>query len=219
MDERTTGIILRTRPLTETSLIVHWLTPDLGRLATVAKGARRLKSPFAGKLDLFFRADFSFVRSRRSDLHGLREVSVRDFNPILRTNLAYLEQAAYCARLLELGTETETPLPGFYEMFAGVLILLSGQPKDHRAVHAFEARLLRELGIMPDLARGPLTPAGRAHFTQIARAEWSELPEIALAEAQSIEIGRYLRGLIAFHFDRVPAGRPNDVACGKQMER
>ena len=34
MIETTRGIILRTRPLTETSLIVHWLTPDLGRLAT-----------------------------------------------------------------------------------------------------------------------------------------------------------------------------------------
>ena len=46
MTENATGIILRTRPLTETSLIVHWLTPELGRLATVAKGARRHKSLF-----------------------------------------------------------------------------------------------------------------------------------------------------------------------------
>ena len=67
MDERATGIILRTRLLTDTSLIVHWLTPDLGRLATVAKGARRPKSPFRGKLDLFYEADFSFARSRRSE--------------------------------------------------------------------------------------------------------------------------------------------------------
>ncbi|HXA44461.1 MAG TPA: recombination protein O N-terminal domain-containing protein, partial [Candidatus Angelobacter sp.] len=58
MIKNATGIILRTRPLTETSLIVHWLTPDLGRLATVAKGARRPKSPFAGRLDLFYVADF-----------------------------------------------------------------------------------------------------------------------------------------------------------------
>ena len=69
MIETATGIILRTRPLTETSLIVHWLTPDFGRLATVAKGARRPKSPFAGQLDLFYAADFSFSRSRSSDLH------------------------------------------------------------------------------------------------------------------------------------------------------
>ena len=38
---RTTGLVLRTRPLTETSLIVQWLTRDFGRVATVAKGARR----------------------------------------------------------------------------------------------------------------------------------------------------------------------------------
>ena len=73
MTESATGLILRARPLTETSLIIHWLTPDLGRIAMVAKGARRAKSPFAGKLDLFYLADFSFNRSRRSDLHTLRE--------------------------------------------------------------------------------------------------------------------------------------------------
>ena len=61
--ERTTGVVLRTRPLTETSLIVQWLTPDLGRVATVAKGARRPKSPFRGQIDLFYRAEFSFMRS------------------------------------------------------------------------------------------------------------------------------------------------------------
>ena len=55
MIETATGLILRTRPLTETSLIVHWLTPDFGRIATVAKGARRNQSPFLGKLDLFYR--------------------------------------------------------------------------------------------------------------------------------------------------------------------
>ena len=50
MDERAHGVILRIRPLTESSLIVQWLTPESGRLATVAKGARRPKSAFLGKL-------------------------------------------------------------------------------------------------------------------------------------------------------------------------
>ena len=78
MTESASGLIQRTRPLTETSLIIHWLTPDLGRIATVAKGARRAKSPFAGKLDLFYEADFSFSRSRSSELHTLREVTLRE---------------------------------------------------------------------------------------------------------------------------------------------
>src|SRR6266851_4764215 len=97
MIETTTGVVLRTRPLTETSLIVQWLTPTLGRIATVAKGARRPKSPFRGKLDLFYLADFSFSRSRRSELHTLREASLRETHAFLREELGYLQQACYCA--------------------------------------------------------------------------------------------------------------------------
>src|SRR5471032_787550 len=97
MIESTRGIILRPRPLTETSLIVHWLTPDFGRIATVAKGARRAKSPFAGKLDLFYVADFSFTRSRSSQLHNLREVSLRETHGAIRQDMARLQQAAYAA--------------------------------------------------------------------------------------------------------------------------
>ena len=65
--ESAIGIILQTRPLTETSLIVEWLTPEFGRIATVAKGARRTKSPFHGKLDLFYEAAFSFSKVVQSD--------------------------------------------------------------------------------------------------------------------------------------------------------
>ena len=87
MSESASGIILRTRLLTETSLIVHWLTAKSGRIATVAKGARRAKSPFLGKLDLFYEADFSFGRSRRSDLHILREVILRETHGAIRTDI------------------------------------------------------------------------------------------------------------------------------------
>src|SRR6516164_9889293 len=111
MIENATGLVLRTRPLTETSLIVQWLTPNFGRLATVAKGARRPKSPFRGKLDLFYLADFSFNRSRRSELHALREVSLRETHPGLRRELGCLQQASYGVALIEQTTETETPLP------------------------------------------------------------------------------------------------------------
>ena len=124
MIQSATGLILRTRPLTETSLIVHWLTPDFGRIATVAKGARRPKSPFLGKLDLFYVADFSFSRSRRSDLHTLREVGLRELHAALRQNLAGLRQATYATAFIEQATETETPLPAVYNL----MLRVSGFP-------------------------------------------------------------------------------------------
>ena len=134
MDEKSTGLILRTRPLTETSLIVHWLAPEAGRIATVAKGARRPKSPFRGKLDQFYLADFSFVRSRRSELHVLREVSLRDTHRALREDLQLLRQAAYCALLIEQATETDTPLPGIFRLMTDWLAFASGSPGDPLAV-------------------------------------------------------------------------------------
>src|SRR5580692_1422034 len=95
MIESVTGLILHTRPLTETSLIIHWLTPNFGRIATVAKGARRHKSPFFGKLDLFYLADFTFSRSRSSDLHNLREVNLRETHSTIRKKILSVQQAAY----------------------------------------------------------------------------------------------------------------------------
>ena len=117
MSESASGIVLRARLLTETSLIIHWLTPDFGRIATVAKGARRPKSPFLGKLDLFYEADFSFSRSRRSDLHILREVNLRETHGELRADILKLHRAAYATAFIELATETDTPLPNVFELF------------------------------------------------------------------------------------------------------
>jgi len=128
MIEAAAGLVLRTRPLTETSLIIHWLTPALGRLATVAKGARRANSPFRGKLDLFYLADFSFSRSRRSELHTLREVSLRQTHSGLREDLALLQQACYCAALVEQATEMETPLAGVFELMIGLIGQILGGP-------------------------------------------------------------------------------------------
>src|SRR2546428_6220095 len=151
----------RTRPLTETSLIVHWLTPDFGRIATVAKGARRSTSLFRGKLDLFYLADFSFSRSRRSELHSLREVSLREPHSALRRELGYLQQASYGAALIGQATETETPMPAIFDLMYGFLNYLPAQPPAAQTLFAFELKLLRELGLQPDLAQTKLTAGGK----------------------------------------------------------
>src|SRR5262250_915470 len=110
MDERAHGIVLRVHPMTETSLIIRWLTLQFGRIATVARGALRRKSPFRGKLDLFYLADFSFSRSRRAELHSLREMVLRETHPALRRELVCVQQAAYGVALIEQTTERETPV-------------------------------------------------------------------------------------------------------------
>ena len=80
--ESTHAIFLRKRKLSDTSLIISWCTSSLGCVQTVAKGARGAKSPFAGKLDLFYEAEIQIARSRKSNLHTLREVALT--NPVRR---------------------------------------------------------------------------------------------------------------------------------------
>lgn len=212
MIQSATGLILRTRPLTETSLIVHWLTPDFGRIATVAKGARRPKSPFLGQLDLFYVADFSFSRSRRSDLYILREVGLRELHAALRQNLASLRQATYATAFVEQATETETPLPGVYDSMLGFLDYLCQKPAQPQSVFAFELKLLRELGLEPDWENTGLSPGSKNIGRSLARGGWPACTRLKLSHVQIIELQEFLHGFLTFHLGRLPRGRAAALA-------
>jgi DNA repair protein RecO (recombination protein O) len=207
MDERTTGIILRTRPLTETSLIVHWLTADAGRIATVAKGARRAKSPFAGRLDIFFDAALSFQRQRHGDLHSLREVGVLRVRDPIRRNFAALEQASYFVRLIEQTTEVETPLPAIFDLMTAALDALPAAGSNPVTVFAFEVKLLSELGLSPIAAPGRLSAGAREILGGIPPADWSLLGRIRLSEAQVRELQHFLHAFLVENLGKVPALR------------
>lgn len=210
--ERAHGIVLRTRPLTETSLIVNWLTVESGRISTVAKGARRAKSPFRGKLDLFYETEFSFQRSQRSELHNLREVVLHDTNEALRRNLGYLQQAAYCSALIEQSTERETPLPVVFELMRGFLHALPLTSAQPQTVFAFELKLLEELGLQPDLEESKLTAGARLVARALAEKDWGSATRLKLSEAQVTELRQFLHGFLIFHLGRIPSGRDKALA-------
>jgi len=210
--ERAHGIILRTRPLTETSLIVNWLTPDFGRISTVAKGARRATSPFRGKLDLFYETDFSFQRSRRSELHTLRELVLRETNAALRTELGYLQQASYCSTLIEQTTETQTPLPEIYELFRDFIHALPKQPPKPRTVFAFELKLLEILGLAPDIGESKLSTEARTLMKALTETDWDGLPALRATAAQANAIKQFLHGFLIYHLGRIPKGREQAVS-------
>ena len=207
MTESTHGIILRTRPLTETSLIVHWLTPDLGRIATVAKGARRPKSPFAGKLDLFYAADFSFSRSRRSELHTLREASLRETHGAIRGDILKLQQAGYIAAFIEQTTETEAPIPEIFELTREFLKHLCAHPPQPQDIFALELKLLRELGLEPDYDELRLSPGSKKIVAALVDGDWESGARLKLSDAQIGELRQVLHGFLIFHLGHLPRGR------------
>lgn len=148
--EKSQGIIIRLTKLTETSLIVHWCTLEDGLIKTVAKAARRPKSPFAGKIDLFFQAELTWVRSRKSELHTLREVAVVNYRENLRKCYADIVAASYFTDLLARVVEPDHPVPELYDLLERGLNYLGENGADERGVLHFERELARMLGVSHD---------------------------------------------------------------------
>lgn len=207
MIESSTGIVLRTQPLTETSLIVQWLTPDFGRIATVAKGARRPKSPYAGKLDLFYEADFSFGRSRRGELHTLREVSLRKTNGALREDILKLQQVAYGAAFITQTTETETPLAAPFELFQKFLEAVAGHAPLPQLIFAFELKMLGELGLEPEWGKAEMAAGTKKIAQVLLQRDFTSGFGVKLAATQASELRQFLHGFIIFHLGKLPRGR------------
>jgi DNA repair protein RecO (recombination protein O) len=143
----TCGILLRKRRLSDTSLIVSWCTNSMGVIQTVARGARRPKSPFAGRLDLFFEAELSIAMSRKSNLHTLREVAVTNPFAGIRTNYLRTETASYFVELIEICTETEHHEPEIFNLLQRAFGYLAANDPSTRVISHFETELARIAGV------------------------------------------------------------------------
>jgi DNA repair protein RecO (recombination protein O) len=214
MELRAHGIILRTRLLTETSLVVQWLTVEYGRIATAAKGARRAKSPFRGKLDLFFEGEFTYVLSRRSSLHTLKEFHLTDTHSALRHDLGYLQQASYAAALLEQATESDTPLPAVHALFLGFLQFLGRAAASPKGIFAFELKLLQELGLRPEFDEASVSVGSKKVMQHLADEPWEQIFALELNTSQSTEIRQFLHGFLIFHLGKFPASRAGALHPG-----
>jgi DNA repair protein RecO (recombination protein O) len=145
--ESTEAILIRKRQFRDTSLIVSWCTESLGCIQTVAKGARRAKSPFGGKLDLFFETEISIVRSRKSDLHTLTEVVLKNPFPGIRSNYLRMQTAAYFVELIEICTERDHREPELFGLLRRAFSYLDANDPTARSAAHFETELARIAGV------------------------------------------------------------------------
>ncbi len=142
------GTLIQRTLLTETSVIAHWCTREHGIIRTVAKGARRPKSPFAGRLDLFYRCELEIVTARKGDLHVLSDLQVSDPRIGLRRNYLQILAASYFVKWISLAAEEGTPLTEMADLLERALDYLSEKDVDLRAVLHFEKRLATLLGVV-----------------------------------------------------------------------
>lgn len=144
---RTHAILLRKTRLTESSLIVTWLSASHGRVKTVAKGVFRPKSRLAGVLDSLHLCEIQFAPARSGDLHSLREATLLDAFVNVRRDYPRLVLAAYGVELIERTTEAEFPMPELFDLLQRLLRFLDANVGSQKALRHFEAELVRLLGV------------------------------------------------------------------------
>lgn len=159
---------------------------DAGLFKTVAKGALRPKSPFAGRLDLFVTCEVVMTRSTKSDLHTLKELHLTDPRLTLRTSYPRVLAATYFCKLVELVAERETPLAGVHDLLQLALDHLNTHEPTAKLVQRFENKLCDHLGLgevrqggaalLHDTFHKPMPPQRRLLMDELARAADKDRP-------------------------------------------
>ena len=148
--EKTTGLVIRQADFSESSRVVTFFTRDFGKIAVVAKGAKRLKGPFESALDLLAESRLVFLRKSTGGLDILTECQLMArFRPPER-NLNCLYGGYYVAELLAGLTEEYDPHPVLYDEAVTTLRRLAEEADFRWPVLRFEVVTLREIGHLPD---------------------------------------------------------------------
>ncbi len=154
---KTEALVLRSMRFGEADRILHLYTPHRGRIGAIAKGVRRTKSRFGGRLEPFFRLQLVLYEGRSELLTVTSAETVNGYRK-LREDGAALDSAARACDAVTRLFDTPEPHPGVFALLCNELALLDagGDADRSHATHAnqlaFRLKLLLAAGLAPQLA-------------------------------------------------------------------
>ncbi len=149
---RTEAIVLRSIRYGEADRVLHLYTPGHGRLGAIAKGVRRTRTRFGGRLEPFFRLRI-MLHEGRSELRTVTGAETLAGHARLREDAGALDAAARCCDAVNRLFEAGDPHPGVYHLLANELALLDADPGAATTANqlAFRLKLLLAAGLAPQL--------------------------------------------------------------------
>src|SRR5918998_6249533 len=147
------GIVLRGIRYGEADRILHLYTPHRGRVGAIAKGVRRARSRFGGRLEPFFRLDLVLYEGR-GDLLTVTSAETLAAHARLREHAGALDGAARACEAVGRLFDDGDPHRGVYNLLANQLALLDADPARATRANAlaFRLKLLLAAGFAPQLA-------------------------------------------------------------------
>jgi DNA repair protein RecO (recombination protein O) len=152
---KTEAVVLRSIRYGEADRILHLYSKCRGRIGAIAKGARKPRSRFGGRLEPFFRLDL-VLHEGRGDLMTVTSATTVDGYPRLRSSGAALTAGARgCDAVLRLLDAAEPNLPA-YNLLCRYLSLLDDPACTRGAALgtalSFRLKMALVAGFAPELA-------------------------------------------------------------------
>lgn len=143
-----TGIVLRTYKLGEADRIIVLLTAEHGKIRAIAKGVRKTRSKFGGRLEPLSCVHVQLHRGRELDV--INQVETVDANSTIFGDLDSMTEAFALAEAVDQLVPDREPVPQIYRMLAGARQTLMDRPSTI-VVPAFLWKLLAAEGLRPQL--------------------------------------------------------------------
>jgi DNA repair protein RecO (recombination protein O) len=154
---KTEGIVLRSMRYGEADRILHLYTPQLGRVSAIAKGVRRARSRFGGRLEPFFRLQLD-LHEGRGELLTVTGAQTIEAYPHLRSDARAIDAAARACDAVGRLFETGEPHPNVFNLLCRRLSLLDAGASDislqaagRAGALAFRLKLMLAAGLAPQL--------------------------------------------------------------------
>src|SRR5271167_998233 len=149
---KTEAVVLRSMRYGEADRILHLYTPHLGRVGAIAKGVRRARSRFGGRLEPFFRLRL-ILHEGRGELLTVTAADTVEGYRRLREDGGALDAAARACDAVGRLFETSEPHPGVFNLLCHELALLDADPGLATRANglAFRLKLLLAAGLAPAL--------------------------------------------------------------------
>lgn len=153
---KTEAVVLRSIRFGEADRILHLYTREFGRLGAIAKGVRKPRSRFGGRLEPFFRLALVLHRSR-GDLHTVTSAeTIEGYSQLRASGQGIAAAGDACGGVLRLLDGIEEPNEPAYNLLCRYLELVDADPEGPVAsgagMVAFRLKLALAAGFAPELS-------------------------------------------------------------------